>query len=321
VGYGLALLAGLMAKGPVGYAFIVPGLLAFAWLRRRDPARGQLPGWGEHVVPLVVFGAWVVGGCLWDNGFYRQVVRQEFGGRFTSMAGFRAWIASLGHYALYLLARCFPWGLALAGLLAWPSVRRAALRRRETLWLACAFCGGLVVMSLIPSKRPDRIYPLVPLLSVLVAALAGAVPAAHALARWRTRWLAVAAVALAAGHVAYAAIKAGRDYGAREHALVSFGRQARARANRADLPLAILKPVALHTGMALYARDTRVVDAGQAAREWAAGRTCALIVGASDLAWGQSALEGAAVALASDNTNSSEERHFLLTKRGLGSER
>jgi 4-amino-4-deoxy-L-arabinose transferase-like glycosyltransferase len=43
----------------------------------------------------------------------------------------------------------------------------------DTLWLICWASGGFVVMSLIPSKRVDRIYPVVPPLCLLLATQIG----------------------------------------------------------------------------------------------------------------------------------------------------
>ena len=40
----------------------------------------------------------------------------------------------------------------------------------ETFWLLCWSIGGLIVMSLIPSKRVDRIFPVMPPLCLLLAA-------------------------------------------------------------------------------------------------------------------------------------------------------
>ena len=39
----------------------------------------------------------------------------------------------------------------------------------ETFWLLCWSIGGLIVMSLIPSKRVDRIFPVIPPLCLLLA--------------------------------------------------------------------------------------------------------------------------------------------------------
>jgi len=40
----------------------------------------------------------------------------------------------------------------------------------ETFWLLCWSLGGLIAMSLIPSKRVDRIFPIVPPLCLLLGA-------------------------------------------------------------------------------------------------------------------------------------------------------
>lgn len=39
----------------------------------------------------------------------------------------------------------------------------------ETVWLICWSLGGLLAMSLIPSKRVDRIFPIIPPLCLLLA--------------------------------------------------------------------------------------------------------------------------------------------------------
>ena len=40
----------------------------------------------------------------------------------------------------------------------------------DMFWLMCWSLGGLIVMSLVPSKRVDRIFPVIPALSLLLAA-------------------------------------------------------------------------------------------------------------------------------------------------------
>ena len=66
-----------------------------------------------------------------------------------------------------------PWSVLIIGLgiAFWRGRERLALRMRpDTLWLVCWSVGGLVLMSIIPSKRVDRIYPLVPPLCLLLGA-------------------------------------------------------------------------------------------------------------------------------------------------------
>src|SRR5439155_19652236 len=70
----------------------------------------------------------------------------------------------------------FPWsaimlGLAIADLRARRWNVRAAFREMSsgTFWLICWSIGGLILMSIIPSKRVDRIFPVIPPLCLLVA--------------------------------------------------------------------------------------------------------------------------------------------------------
>ena len=78
--------------------------------------------------------------------------------------------------------------------------------RPETLWLVCWSIGALGVMSVIPSKRVDRIFPLVPPLCLLLGAQ---VAALGEIERWQTKtrpWLAGAllfAVLFTGGYVAW----------------------------------------------------------------------------------------------------------------------
>src|SRR5204862_4099583 len=80
-------------------------------------------------------------------------------------------------YLPHLLHRFAPWSilLILLPLLAAKKQRlgiRAWLRAMspETFWLVAWSLGGLLVMSLVPSKRIDRVFPVVPPLCLLLAA-------------------------------------------------------------------------------------------------------------------------------------------------------
>src|SRR5260370_851646 len=83
-------------------------------------------------------------------------------------------------YLPHLLHKFLPWS-ALMIAVAFLDLRsrrwkiRAAFREisPETFWLLCWSLGGLVAMSLIPSKRVDRIFPVLPPLCLLLAAQVG----------------------------------------------------------------------------------------------------------------------------------------------------
>ena len=80
-------------------------------------------------------------------------------------------------YFPHLLHKFAPWSVLILalGLLSFRRTRsgiRNLFRQAnpDILWLVCWSFGGFVVMSLVPSKRVDRIYPVVPPLCLLLAA-------------------------------------------------------------------------------------------------------------------------------------------------------
>ena len=80
-------------------------------------------------------------------------------------------------YLPHLLHKFAPWSVLMIGIAA-VDLRSRNWRLRsvfremspETFWLLCWSIGGLIVMSLIPSKRVDRIFPVIPPLCLLLAA-------------------------------------------------------------------------------------------------------------------------------------------------------
>src|ERR1041385_7214319 len=78
------LLAGAMViKGPIVYAFILPGLIVYQILRRKSAAPSGWSGWWPWIFSLAIFLAWVIGGIVRQAGLYESVVGREFAGRFT----------------------------------------------------------------------------------------------------------------------------------------------------------------------------------------------------------------------------------------------
>src|SRR5438067_12475652 len=83
------LTAAMLIKGPIVYAFLLPGIALFEWrgrvgaLRRPDTAaqrsyQSAWPGWWPWVASLTVFLLWVIGGILFQPGFFDEVVMREF---------------------------------------------------------------------------------------------------------------------------------------------------------------------------------------------------------------------------------------------------
>jgi len=148
--------------------------------------------------------------------------------------------------------------------------------RPETLWLVCWSVGGLLLMSIIPSKRVDRIFPIVPPLCLLLGTQVAAFGQVEQ-GRARVRpWLAVAllfAVVFTGGYVAW---KIGRAQDARSDALVQFGRKVREEAEAHQWRYEIVG--GREEGMLLYLRRTHFLSANDALEQWRTGQLDALVV-------------------------------------------
>jgi hypothetical protein len=168
----------MLIKGPIVYAFLLPGIVLMRWRHRRDRAHySAWCGWGAWIVSLGIFLVWVIGGIFFERGFFDQVVLREFLGRFGETVHRPQ---PLLFYLPHLLHKFFPWsvfmiGLAIVDLRARRWKIRGVFREMsaETFWLVCWIFGGLVVMSIVPSKRVDRIFPIIPPLCLLLAAQIG----------------------------------------------------------------------------------------------------------------------------------------------------
>ena len=164
---GIVVLGGLMSKGPTVFAFLIPGLILYAILDRRWFSR--VPGvrimrpWATGIaawlIPLALFLGWVWFAASSAPEFKDEVVGKEFLGRFSFGATAVHRSQSPFFYLLHLLLTFAPWSWLLIGLYALSSeVRKLTRTNPEVLWLFCWSVGGLVFMSIIPSKRVDRIF-------------------------------------------------------------------------------------------------------------------------------------------------------------------
>jgi 4-amino-4-deoxy-L-arabinose transferase-like glycosyltransferase len=259
---------GLYIKGPIVYVFLLPGIGAFQWLERKERAANAGCGWWPWVAPLGVFLLWVIGGIVSQPGFFDQVVMHEFLGRLGSTE-------QRPHppyfYIGHLLQKFAPWsefliGLAALGVLSTRGSIRAGFQKLspDTLWLICWSLGGLIVLSIVPSKRIDRIFPMIPAFCLL---LAGLIAGSFANQRQRLyRWSAVALVAAIALTSWYVISKIVSGYGNHRDTLVVFGRDVRreARANHWRY-----EAVTSHDGgMLLYLEKTNFVEPARAVAEW-----------------------------------------------------
>jgi 4-amino-4-deoxy-L-arabinose transferase-like glycosyltransferase len=310
----------MLIKGLIVYAFLLPGIGVFEWRRSRHAVvagvddlgqshKAQLgqsawPGWWPWIASLVVFLLWVIGGILFQPGFFDEVVMREFVARFGETIHRPQ---PLYFYVPHLLHKFAPWSVliiavALVDLHSRKWRLRSALREMspETFWLLCWSVGGLIVMSLIPSKRVDRILPIVPPLCLLLAAQIGRrMPCSHgSVSRLSTtsqpdptahravatenaatriyRWSAIALAFAILFTGGYTIFKVASGYRNRRDALAIFGQNVRREATAHHWRYEVVS--AKDEGLLLYLQKTHFIEPDRAITEWNRGNLDALVV-------------------------------------------
>jgi len=306
------LTAAMLIKGPIVYAFLLPGIalnrLAVALRATGEPSTGRRlevwPGWWPWVASLAIFLVWVAGGIRFQPGFYEEVVMREFVGRFGETIHRPQ---PLLFYFPHLLHKFAPWSVLIVAIalvdLRSRNWRLGPVFREmspETFWLVCWSIGGLIVMSLIPSKRVDRIFPVIPPLCLLLAAqVASRNPGNHGPAGPSSRtveseatghrpvsittelvpvylWSAVAlaiAILFTSGYTGWKVMTGYRDH---RDALAVFGTNVRHEAEIHQRRYEVVS--AKDEGLLLYLRKTRFLDPQVAVTEWNNGNLDALVV-------------------------------------------
>jgi hypothetical protein len=211
-------------------------------------------------------------------------------------------------YLPHLLHKFAPWSALMIGVAIFDLASRrwrigAAFREMspETFWLLCWSLGGLIAMSLIPSKRVDRIFPIVPPLCLLMGAQIAkrnscshgsvsrsstsfesdptarrAVATANAAAIYR--WSAVAlafSILFTGGYTIFKVVSGYRDH---HDALVVFGRNVRHEADTHRWRYEVVS--AKDEGLLLYLRTTHFIESDRAVVEWNRGNLDVLVVSA-----------------------------------------
>ncbi|MGI8820493.1 MAG: ArnT family glycosyltransferase [Chthoniobacterales bacterium] len=305
----------MLVKGPIVYAFLLPGIVLYQLHRRQHRAGGNAwCGWWPWIFSLAIFLAWTAAGIAWVPGFYDQVVVREFAGRFGETVHRPQ---PIYFYLPHLLHKFAPWSVLVIALAiaAWRAERGTFAHRMQRLspeivWLLSWSLGGLLAMSLIPSKRVDRIFPLVPPLCLLLAAQVARSPVREKARRWSVIALGVAAV----GSSIYTAQRVLPGYRSQEGALVQFGKEVRQEAAAHAWRYEVIG--GKEEGLLLYLRRTRFISPVEAAARWSAGTLDALVVPAGELPALALMLPGAkrggiegAVTI-----HGSERRYVLLTR-------
>lgn len=281
----LLLTAAMLIKGPIVYAFLLPGIVVMEWRRRHDRGRGRaFCGWGPWLASLGVFLVWVIGGMLFVRGFFDQVVLREFLGRFGETVHKPQ---AIYFYLPHLLHKFAPWSIlliALAILLRGTAEKRWRDRWQnlspEILWVVAWSMGGLLVLSLIPSKRVDRMFPIVPPLALLLGVMVGRCLTSS---RWRgaaLRWSALALVTAVLVSVGYTAVKLDAAYRDRRGALVDFGESVRAEASLHHWRYAVMGRD--EEGLLLYLDQLHFQDHADVVEQWENGEIDAVVAPAAE---------------------------------------
>ena len=225
-----ALTAAMFVKGPIVWAFVLPPLVLYQLRRNwRPDFPSAWSGWIPWVGSFALFCLWLILGIRFIDGFYEDVVLNEFGARFHE--GIHR-SQPLLFYIPHLLQKFAPWSLLTLGLLVVALRKTKAATGKwlgslspEMFWLITWALGGIVVMSLIPSKRVDRIFPAIPPLCLLLAVQIKAMMADNVI---RVRQIAAFAIIFATIFTGtYAAMRVIDGYRNHRDALVKFGREVR----------------------------------------------------------------------------------------------
>ena len=267
------LTAVMLIKGPIVYAFLLPGIGLFEWWGRKTSSPSAWCGWWPWLASLGIFLLWVVGGILFQPGFFDEVVMREFVARFGETIHRSQ---PFYFYLPHLLHKFAPWSVliiavAILDLRARQWKIAAAFREMspETFWLLCWSLGGLLAMSLIPSKRVDRIFPVIPPLCLLLAAQIGNSSVNEQLRARIYRWSAVAlflSILLTGGYTIAKVFSGYRDH---RDALVVFGREVRHEAETHHWRYEVIG--GKDEGVLLYLRRLYFVEPEDAIAKWKTG--------------------------------------------------
>ena len=273
------LTAAMLIKGPIVYAFLLPGIAAFELWRQKKGIASAWCGWWPWLASLGIFLVWAIGGIFSEPDFFNQVVVREFAGRF---GGEIHRSQPFYFYFPHLLLKFFPWSVLVIAIAIVELHSRqwrigAAFREMspETFWLVCWSLGGLIVLSTIPSKRVDRIFPVIPPLCLLVAAQIGKMSSREQLREHIYRSSAVVlllSILLTSGYTISKVVSGYRDHRA---ALVIFGREVRHQAEAQHWRYEAIR--AGDEGMLLYLEKTHFIEPDDAIREWNRGALDALV--------------------------------------------
>jgi len=188
---GLACGLGILTKGPVALALVVPPVLAWQFLERRMP-RLRLRDWSLFLGAAAIVATPWFAAVLWRDP---QALAE-----FLWTHNLMRYVAPLDHeepvwfYVLPVLVGMLPWSLAAIPLVRQLARRwsRAGRRRPPALgFFLLALCWCFAFFSLSGCKRQGYILPVFPLLALVLGTyVSNALPWPVSLARLRVhpRW-------------------------------------------------------------------------------------------------------------------------------------
>ena len=319
------LLVAMMTKGPIAYAFLLPGMAAWSFVIHRRGGRWQdiWGGWWHWTLPLLPFLFWLERGMVTVPDFYSTVVVREFLGRFTAGEAAVHHTGPVWSYFLGLLTRWAPWGvLLLAVRFRARRVWWSLCHDPETLWLICWAAGGLILLSLIPSKRIDRIFPVIPPLCLVLTALISqacrpqengpfTVPSPH----WPLDWSKLSLVVAVMLSFADALHGVAKVYYHHEDAPSRFGEQVRVMTAGHPLEMIYSKDTIVgEEAMIVYLRRLRFLLPGEADQLARAGKLDAVVINEHSLDFARGLL-GAFDPGAPRLSSSDQDSPYLLLTR------
>lgn len=279
------LTAAMLIKGPIVYAFLLPGIVVFQWRRRKNPTTvGAWSGWWPWLFSFAVFLLWAIDGIFFAHNFYDQVVVREFVERFGETVHKPQ---AIYFYLPHLLHKFAPWSLLLIALaILKMTAGQTRLRdwwRRgspEIVWLVVWSLGGLFIMSLIPSKRVDRIFPVIAPLCLFLGALVGRSLAQEKLRERVMNWSAIALICACLVGAGYTTVKIAIAYHEHRGALVSFGHAVRAEAAAQGWRYEVIGGE--QEGLLLYLRKLHFAEPADVIAKWNAGEINAVVAPEAD---------------------------------------
>src|SRR5262249_20878027 len=315
------LTASMFIKEPMVFAFLLPGIVLFQWLAGKQSTANAWFGLWPWIASFALFSIWVICGIKFVPGFYEQVVMKEFLDRFSETVHRPQPIL---YYLPQLLHKFAPWSvLVLAlGVLSF-RVPRSGIRnlfrqtKPEILWLICWSLGGFVVMSLVPSKRVDRIYPVVPSLCLLLAAQIGGFRMKETDKR-ALQWSAAALLFSILFTGSYVTGKVLSDYRDNANHLEVFSRAVNEQAVAHHWRYEVISGTGGgYEGMLLYLQKPHFIKPDESVREWNGGALDALVVPKDKISELMRELQNVTIApfRSVDRNTDPQIGYFLVTRR------